>query len=365
MRCRTATITWITYPNYGTFLQAYALQQTLLSLGCTNAIIDDKRIIDSAKRITLRMKIGAIKNKILEFLHLKPKTNPNLHISFYNSFRDKYLNIDSEWTDLKSLSDSYDTFICGSDQIWSPYLKFEPYYYLAFTDKKKIAYAPSTGTGSCNQEYVKNIRPLLESFSHIAVREADGAEMLSAFIEKDIKVVLDPTLLLSSEDWDRVAHPIENDAPYIMCYFLTPNTWYLDYAREYSKKHNVKIKIFNTNPVYQNYGFDCIWAGPSEFLSYIKGADKVFTDSFHASIFSIIYQKDFVTFKRFEDGGTNDQNARIANLFRKLGIESRFIGKERLHDIEHLDELCYTNMNGYIGTLRDESISYLRNALAE
>lgn len=349
---KTATVTWIYYENFGTFLQAYALQKCIVEFGHENIIIDDSHFFKPG--ILSRIK-KTVMNKI------KGKSN-KAHLS-YADFRKQFLNIGHSAGNTDNFANSYDVFLCGSDQIWSPYLEFNPYYYLAFTGKKKVAYAPSTGTGICTELYKTNVKPVIEKFDHIAVREEDGAKMLSTFINKEVKVVLDPTLLLTQEEWNCVESKVEVKEPYILCYFLTPNKWYLDYVKEYAKRHNKKVKIFNTCPVYKELDFEIINAGPGEFISYIKNAEKVFTDSFHSSIFSIIYHKDFITFKRFKDGGEKDQNARIANLFKKLRVKEFFIGEEQIDTIETLVLPNYVAVEEALLKFRTESKEYLRNAI--
>ena len=349
---KTATVTWIYHKNFGTFLQAYALQKSIIELGHENIIIDDSQFY----------KLG-IFIRIKKFLMDKIKGRSNKSHRFFADFKKRFLNVGHNTGNTDRFANSYDVFLCGSDQIWSPHIEFNPYYYLGFTEKKKVAYAPSTGTSNCSESYKANVKPLVEKFEHIAVREEDGAKMLSTFIDKEIKVVLDPTLLLTQEQWNCVESKVKTNKPYIMCYFLTPNKWYLDYVKEYAKRHNKKIKIFNTNPLYQELGFEVVDAGPGEFISYIKNAEKVFTDSFHSSIFSILYHKDFITFKRFKDGGEKDQNTRIANLFKKLGIKEYFIGEKLVDTIESLSRPNYAAIEETLGKLREESKEYLRNAI--
>lgn len=351
---KTATVTWITYENFGTCLQAYALQYVLRSLGCENTIVDDRRFIRSKN---LRAKIGSL------LTILRGNGIPSRH-SYFQLFKKNNMNIDDEWNTLNDLDSKYDIFLCGSDQIWSPNVTFNPYYYLSFTEKKKIAYAPSTGTGILPQEFKNRIKPLIECFAKISVREKSGALALSGFIDKPISVTLDPTLLLSAEEWMKVEITPKSQDQYLLCYFLTPNQWYMDYVQEYSRKTGIKIKIFFTNPLYKNYGDEQLIAGPGEFIGYIHNAYKVFTDSFHAAAFSIIYRKDFVAFKRFKDGACLDQNARIADLFAELGLESRFVAEWNLEEMDNMPLLNYETIFEKIENLKTDSINYLKSALS-
>lgn len=353
-KLHTATVTWIYYENYGTFLQAYALQQVLYDLGVDNRIIDDKKILFP----------HAVRNFFSAFKRFFfGKVNPNS--TYFKEFKKEYLIIDRNYTKPEDLNKRYDAFICGSDQIWSPYInpEFRPYYYLSFTDKKKIAYAPSTGTGTSNPIYRQTVKPWLERFHSLSVREESGAKMLSSFVEKDIQTVLDPTLLLTGTSWRKLILPHKHLDSYVLCYFLTPNSWYMEYVKAYARKQGKKIKVFFTHEQFRTYGDTCIYGGPQEFLTFIDQADKVFTDSFHASIFSILFQKDFITFKRFEDGKGNDQNARIADLFQKLGLFSRFIGCNDLTQIETLPQINHTDVQKRLDVLRSKSLLFLKKAL--
>ena len=351
---KTATVTWITYENYGTCLQAYALQHVLETLGYENIIVDDRRFIPQK----------GLKGHIGTFLSiLNGKKIPSRH-TYFQSFKSHNMKIDDDWGTLSELDNKYDIFLCGSDQIWSPNVRFNPFYYLSFTNKKKIAYAPSTGTGNLPQEFKDRIKPFIECFTKISVREKSGALALSRFIDKPISVTLDPTLLLSAEEWKKVEITPESQGQYLLCYFLTPNQWYMDYVQEYSRKTGVKIKIFFTNPLYKNYGDEQLIAGPGEFIGYIHNAHKVFTDSFHAAAFSIMYRKDFVAFKRFKDGAHLDQNARIADLFAELGLESHFVGDCDLKEMDNMPLLNYEIIFKKIETLKTDSINYLKSALS-
>lgn len=353
---RTATVTWITYRNFGTYLQAYALQQAVKSLGCENRILDDRRFVLSSP---LRAFLGRWKRRLLG----QPTAPAN--IAAYRDFRERHLQIDERWTDYADLNRRYDLFLCGSDQIWSPYFKVNPYYYLGFTDKPKVAYAPSTGTDSLPDSYRRETKPLLDRFSAIAVREASAARAMSEYVDKEVRTVADPTLLLTAAEWEKVADPVGNaDTPYLLCYFLSPNAWYMEYARAEARRLGIPLKVFYNRSEYRDYGDERLSVGPGEFLTYIRQATKVFTDSFHASIFSLLFHKDFVTFKRFEDGGERDQNARIADLFSRLGLSARFIGRDRLAEAAGLPMPDYAAVDERLSGLREESKGYLFEALA-
>ena len=254
-------------------------------------------------------------------------------------------------------------FICGSDQIWSPIVPYNSYYYLAFTNKDKIAYAPSIGSWEYPDKNVEIVKPFLERFKALSIREIQGAEILKNKFGLKAQTVLDPTLLLDKKDWELLTLPVKYHKPYILCYLLTYNTEYLEFVRQYAKNVGLKLKIFITDKRYCQYADEHLFVGPQEFITEIKGASVFFTDSFHGSIFAIHFEKDFYTFKRFKDCAKNDQNSRIINLFDKLGIKERFISGNELKDISLIRPLAYNCIKAKLVKERKMSLNYLQTAL--
>lgn len=351
-KINTATVTWISWNNYGSLLQAFALQQILSKLGVRNKILSDSRY--AIPKLTLRQRIVKLKNIIL-------KKNINPSERMFREFRERYLRID-ETASYSRLNKRYDIFLCGSDQIWSPYLKYEPFYYLHYFSKKKIAYAPSIGTCNFSEDYVNTILDDLRKFAHLSARESKSASKLSFMSGLPIAEVLDPTLLLEPSEWQKLLVPLDDTQRYILCYFLTPNQWYMDYVLKFATKHNLPVKIFNTHERYSDYA-ETVPAGPKEFLSYVNSAKIIFTDSYHASIFSVLFRKKFFVFKRFEDDGDLDQNERIYNLFNHIGLQPYFVGKKDISRIECLPEIDFCRVEKKLSELRSKSIQFLNNAI--
>lgn len=361
---KTATVTWITYRNLGTCLQAYALQKAIQALGHENAVIDDARIVRSVprKRFSLLRMLRSIP-------WLCPKrTEFTRRIADVESeiarFKSLMMNVDSSWTDLDELGRKYDAFIAGSDQIWSPYVPFNPYYYLSFTSAPKIAYAPSFGSESYPEAMVSAVKPLLQSFSHLSVREKAGQSILKERFGLDSRLVCDPTMLLGVEEWDRISRKIQVFRPYVLLYLLTYNASYVDCVRQYCRKMNLELKVVVTNHDMIGVGDD-LYCGPREFLSYVKAASICFTDSFHGTIFSLLFQKEFVTFKRFRPGSAGSQNSRVENLLCELGLESRLLSEESLSGASSgcFPQVDYSQVNVKIARLREESLQYLERSL--
>lgn len=366
---RTATVTWIKHANFGTYLQAYALQQTIFKLGYQNFIIDDSTIIEE-KRPSVSF-FTRLKTYLITIVH-----NGNFKIYQYKSnkryaeFRQKYLQIDTCTQPLAQLSDRYDLFICGSDQIWYPSdAIFSPYYYLAFTNKKKIAYAPSLGTSNYPQNFIPKVTPLLQRIDALSVREYQGANLLQDILGRKVEVVLDPTLLLTSYDWEQLLSTCSDagndDTPYILCYFLGNNVRYMNFVSDFARQKGLLVKIFATHPSYLSFGDKAMACGPLEFLQAIKQSTYFFTDSFHGTIFSIHFEKRFYTFKRFDDSSKLNQNSRIENLFSLIGLSSFFLGPDDLEKIPQLPDIDYSKVKGNIQSERNKSLNFLINALKD
>ena len=371
---RIAIVTWTKWKNYGTFLQMYALQTLLKEYTSNVKVLSDANIhIKQLNEIKSKNK-KSIKNKIIDFiykyilsnkkkldsLYLKEKTN--FDISFQN-FIDKYIDIDYDTENLNLVNNRYNIFVAGSDQIWSPLpSNFHPYYYLNFTDKTKVSYAPSCGAVSFSDYYITQVEKLLKDFKQLSVREQITAATLSNLLKRDFFAVLDPTLVLPLKKWESLLPSKKSDGNYILCYFLSDNLWYRNAIKELNK--NCKCKIINiaTSRKQLNYFKFNVFPDPIEFLSYIKNASYIITDSFHGTIFSLIFSKDFITLKRFDD--ENGQNIRVENLLSISNLERRFIGEKNISDIKKLTPIDYDNVHRLLDKERTKSIQFIKDFLA-
>lgn len=368
---KIAQITWCSFPNFGTSLQAYALQTILQTLGHESVIIDDKRFTwlnTSPRQILMFWVKGFLR-------HPKAYANRLRLIRSYKRFNHRYLNIKCGWKTTSDLQ-NFDAYICGSDQIWSPLLPnhFEGFYFAAFAPKsaRRIAYAPSLGSTRYTAEYATLIRPWVSGFKALSARETSGAEILGKISNRsDVKTVIDPTLLLDSSVWQSIVNqqitPPHAQEAYLLVYFLTYNEIYLGRAREYADRHNLKLVMVGTDMKARPYAdifLDC--ANPLDFLCLVAHSHSVITDSFHGTIFSIHFHRPFLTVKRFRDDAANNQNSRVENLFDLLGIEDNFLSEEDLISAPIVIPSRPTDavIEEKLRSLRDESLTYLKNALS-
>ena len=334
-------------------------------MGYDNRIIDDKPIIDKKfppappRKLSLywkiRIRLARIYHKVIGDVSSADR---------YERFRKQYLLIDSNYISPEELNERYDVFIAGSDQIWYPNEEvFDPYFYLNFAKKKKISYAPSVGASEYPKAFIHRSKPLLERFDHISVREQRGKELLASFIGKDIEVVLDPTLLLRAEEWNNVAAGPVFRGKYAFLYMLTYNESYINFAMHDAAKRGLRLITVSNEPRLAAFTDKVVEAGPSEFVSLIKHAEFVYTDSFHGTVFSLLYHKTFVTFRRFHSCSAVNQNSRLENLFNILDIEGLFWGEEECESGVTLPSYDIYNVEDKLERYRKQSIEYLNNAI--
>lgn len=370
---KTATITWISFYNYGTCLQAYALQHYIESLGYENLIIDDSRIIagrNGLKGIDRERK--SIKNKWAKrWKKLRQSFHSNYR-AFYkyqrilcpsiNHYKIHYLKIHYDIEAVLKDKADFDVFICGSDQIWKPNGFENPqwsFYYAAFTEKPKLAYAPSIGAYQIPEKWKEKVSELIAPFSAISVREEAGRKALQELTNLPIELVADPTLLLSRQEWESLLPTKKMKEKYVLGYILTPNDIYYRIAREYAHQHGLKFYLFMLNLHDYGQADKLISGGPFDFLEFVRNADVVFTDSFHGTIFSTIFEIPFYTFKRFTDDSTINQNSRIDTLLKTMGAEVRLIDKQQNNPLNN-DALDFGEMKSKLEPLIEHSKKYLQ-----
>ena len=255
-------------------------------------------------------------------------------------------------------------FVAGSDQIWSPAVRFDGFYYLDFTSRKKIAYAPSLGVSEYPDARKSLVAPLLSEFSSISVREKKGAEILKAQFGIDAEVVVDPTMLMTREQWESnlpVPSCKTQDKPYLLCYLLTYNKEYISFVKNYCKDRGLSLKLVVHSPALAGIAEDEIYVGPLGFLEAVRDAEIVMTDSFHGTIFSMIFQKEFYSFKRFRDNSSYSQNSRVENLLSQVGLQERYLSDDSLQLSQ--GQIDYQSVNAAISKMREHSLSYLAAAL--
>lgn len=366
---RTATVTWLKYYNFGTYLQAYALQQIIISMGYKNHILYDINVMKPKRTLRTWCKIfmynllpDFIKGMINPFTIVKKKSD-----KLYEEFLAKYLTVDFTTANNKEIATKlYDIVVCGSDQIWCP-LNYEHligHYYADFFSGKKISYASSFGTNEYPERLKGEFLKLVSPFEAISCREKIGVEFIKDIMNRKALHVVDPTLLLSGDEWRKIANTnIVFHERYLLVYFLSPNQWYLDYSREYARHHGLKLITFYLRSSSQQEADETVIAGPSEFVGLIDKAEMLFTDSFHGSILATLMSTPFVGFKRFT-GIRSGQNHRMTDLYAKMDISERFIlDADDCSRIEALKPQDFDSMRYALQHNINQSMDFLRKSL--
>lgn len=358
-------MTWYTYDNFGSVLQAYALEQTLSKLGYDAELINylPKKSYVLSNRYLQRI------YKKLNYKRCKMEIKAYDSHFLYEKFRKEYLKIGMpSWTsnELYQLNNIYDAFVCGSDQIWAPTV-FDENYFLRFVncDEKKIAYAPSIGLPNIsNKKISMKMRILISKIPFLSIREIQGQSLIYELCGKKPKVVLDPTLLLKKEEWDRVIKR-KIEGSYMVGYFLGNNKSYIDISRKLAQKYGMKFIIIPTKKedfIYEEKLDEPL--GPVEFVELIRNAKCVFTDSFHGTIFSLNFEVPFVTFKRFKDNSLS-QNSRIYNILAMTEMEERIYNDNYSEFEKNLFNIKFDKSHIILKKKREESLAFLEDALRQ
>lgn len=366
-------ITWFTGPNYGTNLQAIALQYYLRNQGHEVNIINYEvppKEIKKEKKSLLRKIFYQPKKYIIK-----------VGISRYKSkiaIRDKKLRKSivskciltpriSTIDDLVRTCNEFDLLICGSDQIWNPNW-YDRFYYADYPGimTKRISYAPSLGVNSIPHSIALEIKHGLDKFDAISVREKRGAELLAPYLNNNPSVVVDPTLLLSSKDWNNIfPSEIEENSDYIFAFFLNDEKKHLEAAKKFSKVLRCKMVLVPYKGITYLQHVDIrADAGLSEILNLIKGAKYVITDSFHITVFSIIFRKQFYTFQRFKEDEFTSQNVRVKNLLKMVDLTERLVSYHSTK-IELLGDIDYQGHTVKLNKEIERSKMFLNKSLKE
>lgn len=418
-------VTFSPHPNYGTCLQSYALNTKLRQMGYDVVFIyngheskdikwsfistlkktikfllprkylmyihkkRNSHIIDKKLETSIpRLDILEIPNNIAHYIFSKmpfyskiykrwtcPLLQQRKVYSFAyedNNYKMKRLFIKKQYSEIAK---NTDIFLTGSDQIWNPYCGgLNPMMFLEFVDGvKKVSYASSISLSEIPPLLENRIRNDLNKFSYISVREQSTVDLLKRVLNRqDIYQVVDPTFLLSNDEWELFASKakIEFSLPekYIFCYFIGTKRLheYIEVVNEVKKHTGIERVITvncSTNGI--NIGGDIFYedGGPYEFIYLLTHASYICLDSFHGTVFSLLFSKDFVHVLKYDNTDNKDsQNSRIIDMFAKYGISFK-IYKGKCCE-EWKKQIDYSSVHERIRNDVQLSLKYLEKALA-
>lgn len=363
---KLAIITLTGYFNYGNRLQNYALQEYISSL-LNESILNTiwyLKYNSSLKEnmITLKNIRRYVFNRhgFKNFIDSGKYVYKIIREYNFKKFSDKYINSVFDYEIKPDLNDRYDYFIAGSDQIWNPHYVDLKNEFLQFADRnKRIAYAASFGVSEISDDKIEIVKKGLEGIDYISVREQAGAKIVKDLTGRDVPVLVDPTLLLTAEEWERVMERPAwyCDEKYILVYFLSklPNKIKKD-IHNLSEKYKLKIVDLMDR---ENIDYYC--SPPSEFLYLIKNCSLMYTDSFHGTVFSILNKKPFVVSSR--ENVSMNMDSRIDTLLSMFHLENRKISKDNNYKIANPMEIEFPDVEAILERERQRSKEFLCKAL--
>lgn len=368
---KIGVITWYGGPNYGTNLQAISLQRVLKRMGYEVTLINYVQPkVPSKVRLSLWQRIAHQPQKYADrYSQKKYRTEIEskcIQISKTLQSECSFTPLIEDEETYISVCNQFDVLICGSDQIWNP-CWYHPYYYADFPGitAKKISYAPSLGVSKIDSDITEKIKKSLSTFSKVSVREEIGAKVLMDLMYTKPEVVLDPTFLVSQTEWRQFISQEHEESEYVLSLFLSDNCKHWKAARKLAKKEGIKhIVVPYSGFSYLQNADVRTSVGIEALLSLLFNAKYIVTDSYHITVFSLIFNKDFYTFMRFKDGGSISQNSRIVNLLKMVDLECRMVpnGSSR---IILKPPIQYKHVNSILDSEIKKSLDFLRKAMEQ
>jgi len=371
--------------NYGGVLQAFALNKAVENMGYDAFQIDfsnskkaaagDKKKElaqrymkeHSAVQFVLKTIKSIIKRIYVKLQYKSQKGNFAVRRAVFDEFRNrcvahtKACSIDN----IGNICNNFDLYMCGSDQIWKPNVVNDAYMLnFGSLDTPRCAYAASLSVDVLEEQYHDLYKEWLMRFNKVSVREEQAVSLIQPLCQQHVEWVCDPTLLLSAKEWDEVI-PKKSDRGYIFCYFLGDTAEHRKVAKKYAKKRNLKIITLpnlqqKPNVADAHFGDEQRYdVSPLEFVSLIKNADCVFTDSFHATAFSLNMQTPFYVFER---EAISSMGSRIVSLLEMTGCMNRFLNKASIGDKNDI-AIDWNYVSIAIEKQRSHSMDYLKGCL--
>jgi len=381
---KVCIVTWYRSMNYGTVIQCMALAKTIEALGYTPYVPErmnywsvrdlpdffrrvHRKLREKAKPANAQVSRSQVASEILDGYRMRDDRINQLISSELNVYP-----IPGRSAFRKLSGDMY-AFVTGSDQIWNPNYISSPLL-LSFVpdDKRKIAYSSSIGVTELPRNLITMYKRYLSRFYTIGVREKSAEHLLRGLVDVPVCTVLDPSFLLSREDWRKISDKAEIPDEYsklqdfVFCYFIGGKKDWQQDASVLSERYGLPVVCCLSEsliiPENANVFAD---AGVREFLWMIDHASFVMTDSFHAAALSLNYRKEFAVYKRFEDADTTSQNSRIIDVLNLFHVENRLITPERNVISVFEEKIPYSNVERILAEEIEKSMKFLTKSLEE
>ncbi|WP_347285008.1 polysaccharide pyruvyl transferase family protein [Corynebacterium stationis] len=375
MTKKIGLITYHSAYNFGSVLQALATQMTIKKLGYSTEIVDYRPTEGDYFYKHFFFRHQPLRFFITDLPTALVIPQRQLRQRRFEEFISRHIALSpgeyKEPEDLNVLHDTYSLMISGSDQIINKHSnelitvdwKYMDPYLLAWFDGPKISYASSPA--SMTDEELEKIAPQLRKFDELSAREQDAAGKLSKLTGRPVATVCDPTLLMDGKEWEQTVNlPVNRiEGDYVLYYSLKrPRVVFKEIMPQLKRlRDRTGCKIAIITPlagfIPSTKGFvNCLDAGPAQFLSLVKHARTIITDSSHGTLFSINFRKPFWTLDE------NAQDSRKMQILSRIGLNSRII--PTINDVpDSFDSIDFGDSHEHIEHFRDHSIDYLRSAI--
>jgi len=343
--------------NMGNRLQNYALQKVLENKGAEVRTLNNPYCGREVRTLKHTAKM-CLTERTLPWIYSRRRQR------FY-AFNDRFIHTDPRVLKPNQvpagIADEYDFFICGSDQVWNPYFSFiTSNEFLRFArPEQRIAYAASIGVSKMDDATADRFKKLISNFKAVSVRESAGASLIHSLTGADVPVIVDPTMMLDANEWLRLAsRPAQMPSHgYILTYFLgnkTERTKELERKISEEKGYEVVNLLDVHDPRYY-------FTDPSEFVYLVAHSNLVLTDSFHASVFSVLMGTSFAVQGRVDKNGAADMGSRIESLLGMLDLKSHYLNAD--FQTKVLSEIDYSHAYEVLKKERQKADHFLERAL--
>lgn len=367
--------------NYGGMLQGYALRRAVKNLGYSVNLIsydvnaNRNPVYPGLRQQVEQYGITAAAQKAGEKSIAKLRFFISDMLSRRKALFDEFMEMAGADTDIiddersASLCEQYKAFISGSDQIWNPNAVRELYLQTFVDDPaRKISYAASIGRDSLSDREASVLIPAIRKFGSISVREKTAQKLLEEYMDARVVTSVDPTMLLSAEEWSEVASESPAEGDYALVYFFSNSLRVRQRTEQFLKKRGLKMVFipyakqeYNVTDSY-GPGERMENVGPREFVSLVKNAKFVLTDSFHGAVFSLIFKRPFAVFERNKSGHVS-MNSRLYDLLNLFEESYRLVEERETRDLGYLFDVDEDKIGRIMAAERERSLDYLKNAI--
>jgi len=362
LKKKIGILTFHNSPNFGALLQTLGTYETIKRLGHLPEVINyhSPNKLHMYKLIDINLKRSLSYNfkSIINY----PLTKKKLKNSF--EFQKESLMIKKEivttFKELREIGRGIDKLIVGSDQVWNyENTGFDKRYFLDFVPRnKKIAYAPSFGRKFIEDQYIGDYIHFLKDFAFLSVRERDGVEIIRELIQENVNQVLDPTLLLSKDDWEKTMQPYKNFSKFLVVYMVGNKSNTLSVAKKIAQKKGLKMIVIPTGISDFFKPFKTVIPTVNEFIGLLNNASYIVTSSFHGLAFAINLNTEFTVCLT----ENSQKNTRQLSLLSMTGLEER-VCYDSGNSLIEIDSIEWSIVNKKLEKERKKSLDFLKKSL--